>query len=327
VTGPIFERQRSDTMPFTFEVLSIKTRTMNHSTRTLISAAALLTITSLTAQDKTKEGYSLSWNNDITVVPDSLTNTTHRLPAYRITVFESNGGDALNLWKDEMKSKSKSVSGSNPTTADVVVLPAVSTLPIKVFANATTDKKAEIGQLIIAYALNDSVGIADMALAETNARAMAVALNKANVQKQIDQYTKTLDKAEGKLEGAQKDLAKNDKALEKAKKAGEKAKKAVLSLNADISKLKSEVTGLESKFGITKDPKDLKPLTKARGKLSKKEGQLAKAMKSENKAYEDVSKYSGKSPDRAKEEAERAETMNAKAAIVESLKKKMETIK
>ncbi|MBK9534623.1 MAG: hypothetical protein IPO10_05525 [Flavobacteriales bacterium] len=45
-----------------------------------------------------------------------------------------------------------------------------------------------------------------MALVETNARAMAVALNKANVQKQIDQYTKTLDKAEGKLEGAQKDL-------------------------------------------------------------------------------------------------------------------------
>ncbi|MBK7241937.1 MAG: hypothetical protein IPI00_17695 [Flavobacteriales bacterium] len=112
----------------------------------------------------------------------------------------------------------------------------------------------------------------------------------------------------------------------KRKKAGEKAKKAVLSLNADISKLKSEVTGLESKFGITKDPKDLKPLTKARGKLSKKEGQLAKAMKSENKAYEDVSKYSGKSPDRAKEEAERAETMNAKSAIVDSLKKKMEMI-
>lgn len=300
---------------------------MHPTLRTTLSFTAFLTFTTLSAQDKTKDGYSLSWNNEITVVPDSLTNDKFRLPAFKITVFESDGGDALTLFKNEMKSKSKSVGGSNPTKATVAMIPTVNANPLLLMANGQTDKKAELGQLTVVYALNDSTIVPDMTLAEQHARTLAVALNKANVQEQIDSYSKTLDKAEGKLEGAQEDIAKNEKALAKANKALSKAKNAVLKLTATNTQLKSQVTGLESKFGITNDPNDLKALTKAREKLASSEGTLAKQMKAETKAAEDVSKYQGKSPEQAKEEAQRAEATKANAAIVDALKKKMMAIK
>ncbi|MBK7298745.1 MAG: hypothetical protein IPI91_19885 [Flavobacteriales bacterium] len=156
-----------------------------------------------------------------------------------------------------------------------MVLPAVNALPIKTIANATTDKKAEIGQLIVAYALNDSVGIADMALAETNARAMAIALNKDNVQKRIVSTLRPWTKLKGGWKAHRRTFAKNDKALEKAKKRVRKRKKPFYP-ERRYQQVKSEVTGLENKFGITKDPKDPKRLTKARGKLSKKKVNLPK---------------------------------------------------
>ncbi|MBK9765383.1 MAG: hypothetical protein IPO87_19125 [Flavobacteriales bacterium] len=50
-------------------------------------------------------------------------NGTYKLAAYSITIFESDGGDALELWKTEMKTQSKDVSGSQPMKAMGAMIP------------------------------------------------------------------------------------------------------------------------------------------------------------------------------------------------------------
>jgi len=282
---------------------------------------------SLHAQDKTKEGFQLAWNNTITVVPDTLVNGTHKLPAYTITVFESDGGAAMDLWKTSMKARSREVAGSKPVKAIGATLTDLSPTPVLVVAESSTDKRAGIGKLKLAFAENDSTPVANADGAQGQAHAMALELNKALVQSQIDSYSKLLGKATDKAEGAQADMAKNEKALSKATGQLAKAKKDVSKIQADNAKLHGDVTGLEKKFALTNDPKDLQKLTKARSKLTKGESSLAKAMKSESKAQDAVDKYQGKAPDRAQEQAERAETKQELEAIKAKLERKLDAIR
>jgi chromosome segregation ATPase len=269
----------------------------------------------------------LSWNNTITVVPDTLVNGTHKLSAYSITVFESDGGEALDLWKALMKTRSREVTGSKPTKAIGAVMDQVSDVPVLVLAESSTDKKAGIGRLKLAFAENDSTPVAQAESARAQAHALAVELNKAKVQGQIDVYAKLLEKASDKAESAKADVAKNDKALAKANSSLAKAKKEVSKIQADNAKLHGEITGLEKKFAVTNNPKDLQKLTKARSKLAKGESSLAKAMKNESKAQDTVNKYQGKAPDRAQAHAEHLGTKQELEAIKAKLERKLEAIR
>ena len=116
----------------------------------LLSSALLLTLHS-TAQT-TKEGYNLMWSNTLTVVPDTLANGTHKLPAHTITIHETDGNKALEFWKNDYKALSQSITGSKPTKAIGVMQVAVSASPMIVLAISTTDKKAGIGRLTVAFA-------------------------------------------------------------------------------------------------------------------------------------------------------------------------------
>lgn len=294
----------------------------------LLSTLALaVAATTAQAQDKTKEGFVLGWNNTIVVVPDTLVNGTHKLPAHTITVFESDGNQAMDLWKNSMKAKSREVTGSKPVQAIGVDPGGLSTAPINVLAESSTDKKAGIGRLKLAFVENDSTAVANAEGAKGQAHAMAVELNKALVQGQIDTYAKLLGKASEKTADAQADVAKNNKNLSKANSALAKSNAAVSKIQANNAKLHGEVSGLEKKFAVTNDPKDLQKLTKARGKLTKGEESLAKAMKQETKAQETVSKYQDKAPDQAKEHAERAETKQELEATKAKLERKLDAIR
>ncbi len=177
----------------------------------LLSSALLLSITSV-AQN-TKEGYALLWSNTITVVADTLLNGKHELPAYSITVFESDGNAALDLWRAEYKPMSQEITGSKPAKATGVTQPTVAPSPLMVLASHTTDKKGGFGRLTLAFAKNDSTPIDDQQAAERAMRDMAVKYNKAVVQAQITAKEKSLDKATGKQENAQADAAKLDKKI------------------------------------------------------------------------------------------------------------------
>lgn len=291
----------------------------------LLSSALLLTLHS-TAQT-TKEGYDLMWSNTLTVVPDTLVNGTHKLPAHTITIHETDGNKALELWKNDYKALSQSITGSKPTKAIGVMQTAVSATPLVVLAISTTDKKAGIGRLTVAFAKNDSVVVEEQAAAMRVMQDLAVKYNKAVVQEQITAKEKSLDKAAGKAESAQADAAKLDKKSERANNDLKKIKANQGKIQANNAKLSGEIAGLEKKFQMTNNPKDLEKLAKLRSKLTKGESELAKLMGSEAKLQGNLNKIEGEKPDAAKEEADRLQSREEILKEVEQLKRKLNDIR
>jgi hypothetical protein len=294
--------------------------------RAVPTLAAALLLAGSSAQT-TKEGYALTWDKTITVVPDSMSNDRFRLPAFTITVYECNGDDAMSLWKTDMKTKSQEVSGSKPVKAVGAMFLAASAEPMLVLAESRTEKKAGAAKLTIAFAQNDSTPAANQQAAEQVAREMAVMLNKTVVQKQIDTYTKSLDKTSEKLTDAKEDAEKNRANISKANADLAKQKSKVSKVQADNAKMHGEVTGLEKKFAITNDPKDLQKLTKAREKLSKGEAELAKMMKAEAKAQEKVNDHQSDSPDHAKTQEQHTMSKADTEKTINELKRKLDNIR
>lgn len=290
----------------------------------LLSSALLLTL-SANAQT-TKEGYALLWSNTITVVPDTLVNGKHKLPAHTITVFESDGNSALDMWRTEYKPMSQEITGK-PLKAIGVTQPTIAPAPLMVITGSSTDKKAGIGRLTLAFAKNDSTPIDDQAAAEKAMRDMAVKYNKAVVQAQITAKEKSLEKATGKQESAKADAAKLDKKSAKAKGDLKKLKAKQGKIQANNAKLGGEIAGLEKKFQMTNDPKDLEKLAKLRSKLTAGEAELAKLMSSEAKMQGNLNKIEGSKPDAAKEQALRTQTREETQKEVEQLRRKQNDIR
>lgn len=297
--------------------------TMRHL---LLAIGSLLIAANLNAQT-TKEGYALLWSNTIAVVPDSMTNGTHRLPAFTITVFESDGNEAMDLWRAEYKPMSKELSGSKPVKATGVVQPAIATTPLTILASSTSDKKLGIGRLTLAFARNDSVAADEQQAAEKAMYDMAVRYNKAVVQKQITTKEKGLDKATGKQENAQADAAKLDKKSAKLNSDLKKIKAKQGKIQANNAKLSGEIAGLEKKFQMTNNPKDLEKLAKLRSKLTSGEADLAKLMSSEAKLQGNLNKIEGDKPDAAKEEAMRTQTREELEKELDQLRRKLNDIR
>lgn len=275
----------------------------------------------------TKEGYTLSWNNSITVVPDTLVNGKFKLPAFTITLFEADASTALDIWKNDLKSKSQEVTGSKPAKAIGAILPSVAESTIMVLAIGTSDKKAGIGRLTLAFAANDSTPVLNQQEAQVVAQQLAVKYNKEIVQAQITAKEKSLEKATDKVASAQADASKLDKKAGKANTDLKKIKAKQGKLQGDQAKLSGEIAGLEKKFQLTNNPKDLEKLTKMRTKLAKSEGDLAKLMQSEAKIQGNLNKIQGNMPDAAKEAREKAETKEQLQQEIQSLKRKMDNIR
>lgn len=298
---------------------------MMRTSKLLLSGALLLSLS--TYAQTTKEGYALMWSHSLTVVPDSLVNGKYKLPAYTITVFESDGSSVLDMWKRDQKAISQGISGSKPVKAVGVVRSDISPTPLTLLATSETDKKAGIGRLTVAFAKNDSVAAEEQKAAEQVMMEMAVKYNKEVVQAQITAKEKSLDKAADKAEGAQADAAKLDKKADKANSELKKIKSKQGKVQGDNAKLGGEIAGLEKKFQLTNDPKDLAKLAKLRGKLTQGEAELAKLMSSEAKAQGNANKISGAQPDAAKAQAERTEIREEVQKEVEQLQRKLNDIR
>lgn len=263
---------------------------------TLSLAVPVLLLTSISAQDKTKEGYTKTWDRPITVVPDSLLVGTHRLPAHTVAVHEADAGDVLDMWKADMKALSREVTGSKPMRANGVMLPELGSTPVDLAVGATTEKKSDLSRLTVVFLATDSTALPASPAHEAYVRGLAVKYNKAVVQKQIDAYQKMLDRTSEKLADAKSDEAKLQKQIGKTNGQLAKLKAKRGKAMADNARVQGDISGLEKKFALTNDPKDLQRLTKARQKLAKGEASVAKLMQSEAKAQSTLNKYQDKLP-------------------------------
>lgn len=291
----------------------------------LLMAHALLGSIGLHAQT-TKDGTALAWNHELVVVPGTITVNEVAHPAHTISVFETDEKTLLDLWKTDYTPIAAAVT-SRPWKATDVRLPQLAEAPLLVYAETSTDKKAKLVKLTLAFMQNDSTPLADNGEQEKVMRDLAVRLNKAVVQSQIDRYQADLDKVADKLGDSQSDVAKAQKNAGKAGDDLEKAKAKRAKLERESARLQGDIAGLEKRFGMSNDPKDLKKLTKAREQLARNEREQAKLMKQESKAQGAINKHQGsleKHDERASEHAESKEDLQR---IIAELKRKLDSIR
>ncbi|MCB9183460.1 MAG: hypothetical protein H6591_06035 [Flavobacteriales bacterium] len=273
----------------------------------------------------TKEGYALQWDKTITVLPDSISNGHYKLPAWTFAVHEADASDVMGWWLADMQAVSTSVAKAKPAKALGTRIAAVPDAAIAVAA-ATSDKKAKLAKLTIAFALNDSVTTPGNAGQEDYVRALAVKYNRAVVDQQIATYEKMLDKAGDKLAGAKDDVAKNQANLTKSNSKLEKIKAKRGKIQAENAHVAGTIAGLEKKFALSNDPKDLQKLTKARQKLAKGETSLAKLMQQEADVQGDIAKEQGRLEDNTGEQEERGATKEEVQRVTDALKRKHDAI-
>lgn len=299
---------------------------MDHRTtlRSLTIACLFPTLgTALHAQDKSASGHLLNWTNTIVVETDSLVNGRYKLPAHTFTVWEADPGTALNALKAAYAEQGAKFSGSSPLRGMATVA-GMGEAPVLLLATTAKDKKAGGARMQVAFAANDSTALPGGGEA---AHALAVQVNRAIVQQQIDAQQKIVDKHHGRLEGAQKDQAKAQEKAGKAAEDLEKAKKEKSRLTDKHTQLQKEELKLKERYNATQEAKDLEKLTKMHNKLVKVQEDLAKQIRKEADAQESHNKRQGAIPEA--QEAQQGHQVSKEQAVseLEALKRKLEAVR
>lgn len=300
-------------------------------THTFLKSIAVATlqigaITEAFAQKVTQDGTALTWEQELTVVGGTVAVNKVAQAAHTITIFETDGNTVLELWRTELTPISASVS-SKPAKATGVRLPKLSEEPVLLYAESSTDKKAKLARLSVAFMLNDSTPLADEGEQERYMRDLAVRLNRAVVQQQLDRYQKELDKASDKLGSTQDDAAKAQRNLTKANSDLEKVKSKRSKLERDNARVHGDITTLERKFALSNDPKDLQRLTKARQKVAKGESTQAKLMQQEAKIQGSINKHQDTLDSHKRKADGHTESKEDLMRIVSELKRKQDSIR
>lgn len=267
---------------------------MNRMLRITLAALGALPLPALAQKgNATREGFALSWDKTIAVIPDSLQNGVFKLPAWTIAVHEAEASDVMGWWIADMQAVSTAVTKGKPAKALGLRVAQVSNAAMAA-AVANLEKKAGLAKLTVAFAVNDSMGTNGNEGQEAYMRALAVKYNRAVVQEQIAAYEKQLGKAGDKLASTKGDAAKSQSRITKSNGQLEKIKAKRGKIQRDNAKVSGDISGLEKKFALSNDPKDLQRLTKARQKLAKGESALAKLMQQEAKVQGDIAKEQGR---------------------------------
>lgn len=286
---------------------------------------ALTFSTAAFAQNTLKDGTALLWDKEITATADSLRNDSVTVPAFSVPVYESSASQVTGLLKTVVPGASfkkqggllKAVGASFGNTGT----------PMDILAKVVQDKKQGMSTLTLAFLQPGTSAAVDNATLQPAVREAGVALNKAVVQAQVDEWKKKLGKADSKTTGAAKAQDKTQGKLNKAQVQLEKAAKEKSKLQSQQAIQQKQIDLENQKWTLSQDPKDLKRLTKARAKITKIEGKMAKVMTAEAKAQADISKYGSSLPDAQKAREAKAAVQADVQRTVDSLQRKLESIR
>lgn len=286
---------------------------------------ALAFSTATFAQNTLKDGTSLLWDKEITVTADSLRNDSVTVPAFTIPVYESSASQVTGLLKTIIPGASFKKQGDLLKAAGASFGNTGS--PMDMLAKVVQDKKQGLSTLTLAFLQPGTSTAVENAALQPAVREAGVALNKAVVQAQVDEWKKKLDKADSKTAGAAKDQDKAQGKLNKAQAQLEKTTKEKSKLQGEHAILQKQIDLDNQKWTLSQDPKDLKRLTKSRAKITKNESKMAKVMTAEAKAQADISKYSSSLPEAQKAKEAKAAVQADVQRTVDSLQRKWEDIR
>ncbi len=274
-----------------------------------------------------KNGPKLTWTRSIEVGKGEVVSGERKFPAHVITVFEADGPVAIELWEKDLGPLAKEITGKRPYRAVGVRLPALGEAPLTILATATSDKKNGNAMLSLAYLQNDSTVHADNGAQEKVSRDLAIRLNQALVQTQIDAAQKELAETMEDLTDEQEDHARSQERMSDANTDLEKNANRQSKLQRDIANLQGEISGLERRFAMSNDPKDLKKLTSARKKLAKEEKELSGLMADESKAKGKANKYQEDMTSHSEVSDEHSKSKEELEAMIAELKRKKDAIR
>ena len=292
----------------------------------LACAFLLFLVSALHAQNTLKDGTSLLWDKEITVGHDSLRNDTANVAAVTVPVYEASSSDVMDLLKSQLPGANFKKHGKVLKATGVSFATASST-PVDILASVNENKKQRVSTLTLAFLSPGTAISLGGPQVEAAARGLAVKMNKAVVQCQIDSWRKKLSKASDKADDAIKDHEKAQAERDKAKAKLGKTAKEKSKLQDEHAILQKQIDLDNQKWTLSQNSKDLKALTKSRSKITKNETAMAKVMQDEADIRKDLAKNADEVPDtqKAKEQktAEQAEIQRT----VDALQHKLESIR
>lgn len=273
-----------------------------------------------------KDGTSLTWDKEIKVVPATIQNGDELQAALSVDVFEAKASQVWDLLKTELPTAIFKKEGQVMKASNVTFSAAMGS-PVDIVAKAEDVKKMNMSTLTMAFlAPGTNTVVEDEALSPAM-RELAVKLNKAVVQQQINEWAKKLDKADSKTESATKAADKAQARVNKAQAALTKIAKEKSKLQSEHAILQKEIDLNNQKWTVSQDAKDFKRLTKSRAKITKNESKMAKVMDKEAKAQKELSKSSANLPDAQKTQEQKAATQAEVQRTVDALQRKLENIR
>lgn len=293
--------------------------------RTLLLSLSAAFALSAFAQNKTKEGYSLSWDRTITTGTDSIAYGSIQVPATTVPVYEARPSDLSGLLKTALPMATFKEAGE-VMTANTVTLPNI-TGPVDLVATTKEDKKGGFTTLAFGMMQNGVPLAVDQSTQQNVVRDLGVKLNKAVVQKQLDTWQGKLEKAGKQQAGAEAD---KDKANAKVSKANAELEKTVAkrsSLQREIANNQADIARQDVRWQTSQNPKDLKKLTKLREQLAKNEKKLADTMADETKQTKTANKRQDELPGAMKDHDKVAEGKAEVQRTVDALKAKLDNIR
>lgn len=277
------------------------------------------------AQNTLKDGTSLIWDKEIAVSADSLRNDSVNVPALKVPVYEASASQVSGWLKTVLPGANFKKQGDVLKALNAPL--AGMAQPMDILARVAQEKKSGMSTLSLAFLKpGTSSPVADAAL-QAAVREVGVKLNKAVVQGQVDEWKKKLGKADSKTADAAKDQDKVQGKLNKAQEQLAKYAKEKGKLQNEHAILQKEIDLYNQKWTLSQDPKDLKKLTKARGKITKNEGSMAKVLENEAKTQRDLSKSTSNLPDAQKAKDQQAAAQADVQRTVDALQRKLESIR
>ncbi|MBL7962591.1 MAG: hypothetical protein JNM31_01990 [Flavobacteriales bacterium] len=286
----------------------------------------MLLLPASVAAQKSKVPVSTTWDKTITVVPDQITNGKYRLPAYSVSIFETDGPAALEMLRNEYKAISAQVSGKDPLKAAGCVLPEIDPTPLLVMARAETDKRANLAKLTICFALNDSTAATNDEAMKAAVRNVGVRLNRGVVSKQVTAQEKLIADTRTKHQSAQGAAASNQRKIDTANGEIAKIQAKKGKLEAEKAGIEHDIAVLDEKYKRTQDVKDLDRLNKARKRLAGNGTETAKLSQAEAKQKATISKLQGNVGQASAEVDTHSSNIEQHQQVLDALRRKLAAI-
>ena len=276
------------------------------------------------AQDS-YEGIRLGWAGTVEPVKDSLLLTASRHPALTINVYESNARHALRLLGADLRTRGVRLSGNRPARARGLTMEGTGHGAMDLMVVAEQDRHGD-ASLTLAFQRDErSVDHEDPAL-RAAVREIAVRLNRALVNEQIEDLRKRQGRVESREESARKTETRLLKQQTKANKDLQRIKQRQSQQQRNNANMQRDAARFDARFNRTGNPRFLQRATRQRRQLAQGERRMGRLMRDESRKQSDLVKIERDLVKSREDQRSQGLTMRSKEDALQLLQRKLEAI-